>query len=221
MVKSLYITSLEQESGKTVAALGLMEQLCGRFKSVSVFRPVIAEGGGADGLLAIMTERYHLPFAAEDQYGVTYEVAQTLLSAGKYEELYNQVLEKFKALESRCDFVLVVGTDYTGVSVALEFDFNVEIARNLGAPLLPIINGRGKDPGALVRSMRALLESLEAKKCNVLAIIVNRIEADQRQSLLTGLQQDLPGGKPVYVLAEEPFWGKPRCVRSRMPLARN
>jgi len=149
MVKSLYITSLEQESGKTVAALGLMEQLCGRFKSVSVFRPVIAEGGGADGLLAIMTERYHLPFAAEDQYGVTYEVAQTLLSAGKYEELYNQVLEKFKALESRCDFVLVVGTDYTGVSVALEFDFNVEMRETSGRLCCRLSTDVARIPGRL------------------------------------------------------------------------
>jgi len=208
MVKSLYITSLEQESGKAVAAVGLMEQLCGHFKGVSVFRPVITEGSSPDNLIAIMTELYHLPFAAEELYGVTYEVAQALLSAGKYEELHNQILEKFMALESRCDFVLCVGTDYTGVSTALEFDFNVEVARNLGAPLLPIINGRGKDPKALIRSIRALLESLEVRKCNVLAVIVNRIEGNQRGSLLAGLKQDLPAGKPVYVFTEEPILGK-------------
>lgn len=82
MVKSLYITSLEQESGKAVAALGLLEQLCGRFKSVSVFRPVLAEGKGPDDLITIMTERYHLQFSPDDLYGTSYEETRALLSAG-------------------------------------------------------------------------------------------------------------------------------------------
>ena len=164
MLKSLYITSLEPRSGKTIVALGFMEQLSGRLKNVGVFRPVINEGGGPDKLITLMTDRYHLPFPAEDQYGVTMEMALSLLAAGKYDELYTRILERYKALESRCDIVLCVGTDYTGVSTALEFDFNVEIARNLGSTLVPIINGRGKDPDALGRAARTLLESLEIQK---------------------------------------------------------
>ena len=46
MIKSLYITSLEPRSGKSIVALGFMEQLTGRVKNVGVFRPVIPEGGG-------------------------------------------------------------------------------------------------------------------------------------------------------------------------------
>ena len=125
MSNSLYITSIEPRSGKAVAALGFMEQLSGRLKSVSVFRPVIAEGSGPDRLIALLTDFYHLGFPAEDLYGVTHDAARALLSGGKYDELYSRILEKYKALERRCDFVLCVGTDYTGVSTALEFDFNV------------------------------------------------------------------------------------------------
>jgi phosphate acetyltransferase len=209
MSNSMYITSIEAQSGKTPVALGFMEQLSGHLKSVSVFRPVIAEGSGPDRLITLMTDLYHLRFPPEDLCGVTYDAARALLSAGKYDELYSRILEKYKALESRCDFLLCVGTDYTGVSTALEFDFNVEIARNLGAPLLPIINGRGKDPGALVGSARALLESLEAKKCDVLAVIVNRVEPGQRESLLAGIDLGLPGTTPVYAVPEEPILERP------------
>jgi phosphate acetyltransferase len=41
MHKSLYITSLEPGRGKTIVALGFMEQLSGRLGSVGLFRPVI------------------------------------------------------------------------------------------------------------------------------------------------------------------------------------
>jgi len=209
MPKSLYITSSEPESGKTIVALGLMEQLSGRLKRVGVFRPVIVQGGGPDRLIKLMTDLYRLPFPAEDQYGVTMDTALSLLAAGKYDELYTRILEKYKALESRCDIVVCVGTDYTGVSKALEFDFNIEVARNLGASVVPIINGRGKDPDALGRAVLTLLESLESRKCDVLTVIINRVEPALRECILTALKQGLPGDRPVSVLPEDPLLERP------------
>lgn len=209
MSKSLYITSLEPGSGKTIVALGFMEQLSGRLKSVGVFRPVIAEGTGPDRLITFMSDLYHLPIPLADQYGVRMEAALSLLAAGKYDELYTRILERYKTLESRCDFILCIGTDYTGVSTALEFDFNVEVARNLGSILVPIINGQGKDPDAIVLATRTLLESLESRKCDVLAVIINRIDQGRRESILTGMKHGLLGNRPVYVLPEVPLLERP------------
>jgi phosphate acetyltransferase len=209
MSRSLYITSLEPRSGKSVVALGMMEQLSGSLKNVGVFRPVIAGGGGPDRFIALMTDLYHLPIPLGDQYGVTMEAALSLLSAGKYDELYSRILERYKTLENRCEFVLCVGTDYTGVSIALEFDFNVEVARNLGSTLVPIINGREKDPEAIGRATRTLLEALETKRCDVLAVVINRIEPDRRETILARMKEGVPGNRPVYVLPEEPFLERP------------
>ena len=144
MSNSLYITSLEAQSGKTVAALAFMEQLSGRIGSVSLFRPVVSEKPGSDALINLMMDRYGLRFSPEEMYGVTMADARPLLAAGKYDELYSRILERYKSLESRSEFVLCVGTDYSGVSTALEFGFNVEVARNLGSPLVPVVNGRGE-----------------------------------------------------------------------------
>ena len=209
MLKSLYITSLEPESGKTIVALGFMEQLSGRLGRVSVFRPVIGEGSDPDRIITLLTDLYHLTFPVEVQYGVTMNAALSLIAASRYDELYSRILERYKALESRCDVVLCVGTDYTGVSTALEFDFNVEVARNLGSILVPIINGRGKDPDTLVRSTRTLLESLEARKCDVLTVIINRVKPGQREGILAALKQGLPGIRQAFVLPDEPILDRP------------
>ncbi len=205
MAKSLYIAGLEPESGKAIAALGFMEQLCGRLKSVSVFRPVVFEERGPDRLISLLTDFYSLPFPQEDMYGVTAGVTQPLLAAGNYDELYGRILERYKALESRCDFVLCIGADYTGASIALEFDANVEVARNLGAPLVPIINGLGKDAAPILNAARKLVETLESKKCDLLAIIVNRVEPKLREGILAAMKEKLPGSPPVYVVPEEPL----------------
>ncbi|OPY81178.1 MAG: Phosphate acetyltransferase [Syntrophorhabdus sp. PtaU1.Bin153] len=206
---SLYITSLEGRSGKTLVALAFMEQLSGRIERVGLFRPVVSRDARSDTLVNLMMELYSLPFSHDEMYGVTMADAKVLLDAGAYEELYTRILERYKSLESRSDFVFCVGSDYSGVSAALEFDFNVEAARNLGSPLIPVINGRGKDQDRLVNTVRALTESLEEKKCDVLAVIVNRVDPDRRESVMDSVKKGLPGAKPVYVIPEEPFMQKP------------
>lgn len=206
---SLYITSLEERSGKTLVALAFMEQLSGRVERVSLFRPVVSQDARSDALINLMMELYGLPFSHDEMYGVTMADAKVLLDAGAYEELYSRILERYKPLESRSDFICCVGSDYSGVSAALEFGFNVEVARNLGSPLVPIINGCGKDQDRLVNTVRVLTESLEEKKCDVLAVIINRADPDRREGVADSIKKGLPGTKPVYVIPEEPLIQKP------------
>ncbi len=221
MSNSVYITSLEAQSGKAIAALAFMEHLHTRVKSVSLFRPVVSEKAESDIIIHLMKERYDLQFSPEEMYGLTMKDAGTLLGAGQYDELYSRILERYKALESKSDFVLCVGTDYSGVSVALEFGLNVEVARNLGSPLVPMINGQGKDQVTLVNSVRALTESLEEKKCDVLAIIVNRIEKGQRDSFVAAIKQRPAGGKPIYALPEDPLLERPTVREIKSALNAN
>jgi phosphate acetyltransferase len=209
MPKSLYITSLEPQSGKLIAAVGFMEQLTGHLKSVGVFRPIGSDECGQDRTISLLKSLYHGEFPEGGGCGVPLDEARALLEADRRDELYSRILERYKALESRCDFVLCVGTDYTGVSLALEFDLNVEIARNLGSPLVPILNGRGKDVRQVANAVHALIDSLEEKKCDVLAVLVTRVDPAHRSAVLSALQQAPIGSIPVYVVPEEPILARP------------
>ncbi len=209
MPKSLYITSVEPQSGKAIAALGFMEQLTGRLKTVGVFRPVTADDCGKDRVIRLLNALYHGEHPACCECGVAVSEARTLLSTGRHEELFSRILERYKALESRCDFVLCIGTDYTGVSTALEFELNVEVARNLGAPLVPIIKGQNKAPEAIANAARSLLDLLDRKKCDVLALLVSRVERGRREDILSSLQKVLPSGRSVFVIPEDPILERP------------
>lgn len=208
MLNSFYITSLEPQSGKTIAALAFMEHLSGRVERLSLFRPVVSNDK-SDMLIDLMMDLYSLRFSHEEMYGVTMVEAQPLLAAGKYDELYGRILEKYKSLESRSDFVLCVGTDYSGVAKVLEFDFNAEVARNLGIPLVPVVNGRGKNQEALVNAVMVLTESLEAKKLDLAAVIVNRIEQGRRDEIIASMKNSIPDTPPVYLLPEDPLLERP------------
>lgn len=209
MSKSLYITSLERQSGKTLVALALMEHLVGRVGNVGLFRPVVFTDTEPDKLTALVMSLYDLNFSSEEMYGATAAQAAPLLAAGDYDDLYTRILEKYKQLEERSDFVLCVGTDYTGAMTALEFNFNVGCARNLGSLLIPVLNGHGKNTGTLRNGVRALTESMEDEKCDVAAIVVNRVAPDRRGDLIAAISKDPCGDRPIYVLPEDPLLDKP------------
>ncbi len=64
----------------------------------------------------------------------TFDKAQHLISEHKTGKLVEGILTKYKALESKHDFVLCLGTDFESDSAAFEFELNVEIANNLSRP---------------------------------------------------------------------------------------
>ena len=78
MAKSLYIAGIEPGSGKSVAALGVMEMLSRRIRKTGYFRPVIPSGGLPDNNICLIKNRYNLKTAYEEMYGITNNAAQKM-----------------------------------------------------------------------------------------------------------------------------------------------
>jgi phosphate acetyltransferase len=209
MSQGLYIAGTEARIGKSVVVLAMMEHLTGQGRKVGFFRPVIKTEDGKDSLIHLVQNRYALEFPYEAMYGCTYENARNLFTTGKLNSLYSMILEKYKALEEQCDVILCAGTDYTGVSVALEFDFNVDVATNLGCLMLPVIKGNGRKPYQLTAFVQALIQSLQERKCSIIAAIINRVTPDYADLLKKTLKDSLKDVIPVYVIPEHPVLGKP------------
>ena len=177
MSLNIYVTGASPGSGKSLIVLGMMELLTAHVEKVGLFRPIIASDHEPDPNIHLAKARYGLEFPDDSLYGCTDETALELVAAGRQDELLKLILDKFKALESQCDAVLCSGTDYASVSAALEFDFNVELANNLGCLLVPVINGRRRNSRRLADATSALLESLEERGSDVLVMVVNRVAA--------------------------------------------
>jgi len=124
MGKNLYIATMEPRSGKSVVLLGLMELLSRRIQKIGIFRPIVTAGEKRDDYIDLVCKRYKLEFDYEELYGVTHQEARDKLSRGEHEDLSKTMVDKYKALERQCDFVVCVGTDFTGVATAFELDFN-------------------------------------------------------------------------------------------------
>jgi phosphate acetyltransferase len=206
MATSLYLASLEPESGKSLVALGLMEMLSCRTDGVGYFRPVIPAGEPTDARIELIARRYRLSQAPSEMYAYTAAQVERMLAAGRRNEVFTGILTAYKAIERQCGFVLCDGTDFTGVASALEFEFNVAVANHLGAPVLALVNGRERQADDIIAGVRVAQESLAAEGAVVAATIVNRVPAPMVQVMRDALASEKLGDEhgPLWVIPNDP-----------------
>jgi phosphate acetyltransferase len=206
MARSVYITALEPQSGKSLVALGLMEMLAARAGRVAFFRPVVA-AADADPEIELMRARYSLEPAREEMFSVSEQEAARLIGDGQLQELEKRVVEAYRRLEERSDFVVCEGTDFTGAAPALDFDLNAQLANQLGAPVLVVVKGDRAAEETLSR-VRVARESLAEKGCELLGVVVNRVAADRLDETRRALAA-IDEETPVYVVGEDPELAHP------------
>ncbi len=209
MANSLYITGIEPGSGKSLVALGVMELLSRRVRQIGYFRPVIASKEIPDNNIQLIANRYNLEPAYEEMYAYAHEDARAMVSAGPAETLLKEIFNKYKALESKSQFVLCEGTDFSGLSSAFEFDFNADVAANLGCPILVLVNGRHKTTDDIVGAVDLAHEAFGSKGCSIAATIVNRVAPGQRDDVASRFAGRDGEIGPVYLLPEIDLLGKP------------
>jgi phosphate acetyltransferase len=194
MSKNLYITALEPKSGISLVALGVMEFLIRNLVRVAIFRPIVNtkhNKNGEDEIIHLISSHYNLDIAYRQMYAYTFEEARTLVADKQYDKLLENTLDRYKALEAEYDFVLCIGTDFESDSSAFEFELNVEIANNLGSPVLMIANAHEGSIENVVRSCRFAIESFEEKSSSILSIIVNRTPVALQEQMLQSLKEQL------------------------------
>lgn len=206
--KGVYILAAEPQAGKSVVLLGLTELLSRHVGKMGFFRPLVREGEMKDDALRLISTRYRLPFPGNVKCGMNYEKARTLVSEENYDEVLKRIVQEYGPLESECDFVVSLGTGFHDIPPGLSFDFNIDVANNLGAMVAPVITGSGKTAQEVVRKSFVLLDLLETRRCEVLALFVNRVAPERVDEVLELLAK----GKarvPIFVIPELAALAKP------------
>jgi len=205
--QNIYITGADEGSGKSVIMLAMMEMLFGHAGNIGFFRPIIHSDDGKDALIQLVSHRYQLAQPYEAMYGCKSDQARKLLADEQYEELLKIILAKYRTLQAQCDHVLCVGSDYSRGDSLFEFDFNADVANNLGCVLMPIMQGGERDNDEILDSLASLKHAVHEQDCELLATVINSVQQDQVDSLRISLSHS--ADFPVYVVPTEPSLEKP------------
>jgi phosphate acetyltransferase len=192
MSNSIYLATTDPRSGKSLVSLGVMELLLRRTTRVGVFRPVISVRSpvARDKNIELLLSYFDLDLEYDDTYAFLQEEAADLIGHGRYDDVLDRIIEKYKALEGRCDFILCIGSDLEGDGVALEFDFNADVAKNLGCPVLIVSSGVRRDVRTIIRTVRASLDAFLERGCHVFGAVVNRADLEDVPAIRTALAEE-------------------------------
>ncbi len=202
MTDSLYINTVEPGCGKVVFSLGLLELALRRTTRVGFFRPVIEAPahGKCDEDIDLVLRYFGLPQAYADSYAWFQHEVLVRLGDHQEDEVIERIIDRYKQLERQCDFILIEGTDFLGHVLALEFDLNALIARNLSAPMLVVGNAHGRSPQESVDAVHIAVDACEEKNCQVSGVLLNKADPAQLTALKAALTEEFgPSGKLVGV----------------------
>lgn len=171
---SLYIHSTEPGSGKALVSLGLLDLIQTRTHQsakVGFFRPLISSASnGSDEDIDLVLKHFNLKQTFEESYGMRTDLARKLLGEHRRDEIIETIIQKYRALEAKCDFVLCEGRHGN----AVEFNLNQELAKNLSCQILILGNAKDKTVAETMSAIQISIDAFEAYDADIVAIVVNK-----------------------------------------------
>ncbi|MGK7941859.1 MAG: phosphate acetyltransferase [Crocosphaera sp.] len=177
MTNSLYISTIEPKSGKSLIALGIIELILRKTTKVGFFRPIIQDPieNKPDKHIDLILSYFKLPQSYESSFGLYYSEVSHLMEQEKLDKILDKIITKYKKLEENCDFIVCENSDYVGENSAFAFKINVAIAKTLGCSLLILGNGYEKSVEEICISLKIVADSYREKHCKILGIIINKV----------------------------------------------
>jgi phosphate acetyltransferase len=213
MARSIYITSAEGHSGKSTVALGVLDTLTHQIQRVGVFRPIARSIMERDYVLEALLSHDGVDLDYDECVGVTYDDVHA-----DPEAALSRIVERYKAVEAKCDAVVIVGSDYTDVGSPTELSFNARIAANLGAPVLLVLTGRrtdesgGRSPDEMRQIADLAIPELVTAHAGLLGVVVNRADPDALEAITAAIPAAVPASLqapgqhvPVWAIPEDAF----------------
>ncbi|CAN5212391.1 phosphate acetyltransferase [soil metagenome] len=209
MTTRIYVTSAEGGTGKSTIVIGLLDALGRTVDRVGVFRPIARSTDshgrhGKDYILELLLQHATADLGYDDCIGTTYEHVHD-----DPEVALALIVDRFAAIEDRCDAVVIVGSDYTDVGTPTELGMNGRIAADLAATVLLVVGGQSPNDRPhtareVVELTDGALNELAAQHASVVAVVANRVDPAHRDEIAAGVAARTGADIPSWVIPEEP-----------------
>lgn len=204
MINTVFIASTEPNSGKSIISIGLVNMLLGKAQKIGFFKPIISENHfeKKDSQIDTILSYFDLPMAYDDTNAFTWQEAMRKMETESQGEMIDIIIRKFKFLEEKYDFTVIEGTDYQGEGSAFEFEINVQIAKNLRAPVIIVVSGEHKTTAQVVNGVFTSIRNFDARELQVLAVIVNKVNPEHVKDIQDLLTEQIPSATLLAIIPE-------------------
>ena len=141
--------------------------------------------------------------AYQDMFVFTRNEVLRYINAGKEAYIIDTIIQRFKHLQERYDFVVVEGTDFKASNTNVDFVGNISIAKNLGIPVAIVVKGDGKSAEEIVDTALSATRGFIDNGVQVLTVLANKIDAEKEEIIRAQLAKALPSEIIINVNSNE------------------
>ncbi|MFV0529850.1 MAG: phosphate acetyltransferase [Flavobacteriales bacterium] len=210
MNRSVYIATTDSYSGKSLISLGILQMIMRKTPNVGYFRPVIDDypKGKKDNHIMTMIAHFKLNMQYEEAFAFTRNEVIEYKNDNRLNDIFDSIIEKYKALEERFDFVLIEGTDFFDEGTSFEFNLNSSIAQSLNVPALLIVKDDAESDEELINHVKIELNSFIEKDIKVIAAFINRCDRNAKK-ILPQLAKKINSNILFSIIPNSNILGKP------------
>ena len=163
----------------------------------------------SDNHIETMLSFFNLDMEYKEAYGFTMSQVVKYKNLGQEDRLIEKIIEHYKAIEEKFDLVLVEGSDFAENGVTIEFDLNVEIAKNLSLPTILVSSAKGKELKEVVSNIDLAIKSYAEKDVEVQAVFMNRVKPELIDQMREELQAVVPKETVIEIIHKIKELGSP------------
>jgi phosphate acetyltransferase len=216
MSQPIMIVATEAGVGKSVVALGLLDQIQRQGARACYFKPVgLDDAPGRPGRDAgFIQHALKLPLAKDDLTAATSAEVLSALRTGNYDEVLDHILEVYERVSREHDVVVCEGVDSVRAFPALESDINVDIAKNINAPLLLVSSGADRNAEETAADVTLVCSELKERGAEMLGVVVNQVDLKRHSEFADNLRRSLRSTqiKLFGVMPRMPALANPRLI---------
>jgi len=195
---SLYISSVKPHAGSLIVSMGMMEILRARFEKIAFYRPFIERKKKPDSDISFMMQHYNLQMKYEDSFSFYVDEVEALVSSEGINKVLSKVLEDYKALEKKYNFILCEGLNRESFTASLMQDLNISVSKNLGTPFISVFNAKDRGIKDIKEELYIESEVLKKQGCVHFTSFINRVDIELHQEV-SNVYKD---NKDIFVLSE-------------------
>lgn len=174
MHNSLYVVSKSKASGSMLITLGFAELLQRRYGRIAFFRPLADSQRDRDPDAETILSQFALDQSYDEAVGMALDEAEKMLADNKMHLLIEMLLKKFLHLQNQYDFVLCSGLLDEALASVIDFDLNVELAKNFNTPIVGVIRALNEDENSLKETVRLWHLAIEQQGAEPFMLFANR-----------------------------------------------
>ncbi|MDD2358451.1 MAG: phosphate acetyltransferase [Thiovulaceae bacterium] len=194
-MKSIYIASSSQNAGSLLITMGLMDIISRKIHKVTFFKPIITQAKDLD--IEFIRSRYTLDVSYDESYGFELSYVQMMIAQNQTDELIEELIQKYKQLEEKYDFIVCQGIQKSALISSFDFDINIKIAQNFATPFINVINAKDLHVNELIETYEIDKQNILSQKCFHFATFINRIDPNNCKELQAKLPKE-----NLYLLQE-------------------